>query len=325
MVQSWIDKPDLLPTLAEALHKHGMTLMVEIPALKGNSTGKMGYELERAIMTAVVFWAELGVDGISILGLETFSGDPFLPGNIQTWKAKFNQYGSSPNTKILCGPSLLPHNIEMISPRVEGSDTSPAFVGIQSLGLLDATVKVGTDELNESIIETVDAATKWDLAPSQPWIHWSVEGDQEELSNAEMAFLMFLPGTVSLQVLPQENEELVRRFTSIRAAAVPVFMNGNYKKCHGHCTSYKEKEINHAVHVKENGLVFIERHFSRRHRFMVITNMGSANVSLSNISSLYTGGDVILDTSNLEREESYVGFRDLILSAMQAYVIKFPK
>lgn len=323
VVQAWIEQPELLPSLAKVLHSQGMTLMVEIPALQDNSTGKMSYELERAVMTAVVFWAGLGVDGISIVGLEQYSGDPFLTGNIQTWKAKFEQYGNTPNLKILCGPSLLPHNIELVSPAVEGEEVSAAITGIGSFGLLDAAVRL--DQVNGEIIDSVAEITKWDLAPSQPWIHWAVEGERKELTHAEMAFLMFLPGTVSLQGLPYEQEELVKRFTSIRATAVPVFMNGNYKTCHGHCTKYREKEVNHAVYVKENGLVLIERHFSRRNRYMVVANMRSSNVSLSSISSLYTGGDVILDTSNLEVDGSFVDFKDAELSGMQAYVIKFPK
>merc|ERR1719228_1806275 len=116
--------------------------MVEIPAMQGNSTGRMEYQLERAIMTAIVYWAQQGVDGISMIGLERFSGDTFLPGNIRTWRAKFEQYGTSPNTKILCGPFLLPHNIEAASPAIDGEEEeSAAFTGIASLDLLDATVR----------------------------------------------------------------------------------------------------------------------------------------------------------------------------------------
>ena len=58
---------------------------------------------------------------------------------------------------------------------------------------------------------------------------------------------------------------------------------------------------------------------------MVIANMRSENVSLSSISSIYSGGDLIIDTSNLEVDGSYVDFKDAELSGMQANVIKFPK
>ena len=74
---SRVSQPELLPTLVQDLHNAGMTLMVEIPAFSGNTTGMMDYLLERAIMTAVVTWAQHGVDGISIVGLENFSRDQF--------------------------------------------------------------------------------------------------------------------------------------------------------------------------------------------------------------------------------------------------------
>ena len=326
---SRISQPELLSTLALELHSANMTLMVEIPAFQGNALdGKMDYVLERAIMTAVVTWAQNGVDGISIVGLERFSRDSFLPGNVRTWSRKLQQYGTSPNTKILAGPSQLPSNIEEKFPAVEGDDElSAAFTGIQSFNLLDATLNLGSKELTSGIVDAVAQAAMWDLAPSQPWINWALQGKEaDQLSNAELAFLMFLPGTVSLGQV-HWNEDLVERLAKIRAAAVPIFMNGNYKTCHGHCTNFAEKELNHVVHVLENNLLLLERSFSRRNRYMVVANVGTSNSSLHDVSKLFAGGELILDTHNPGREEEgqYIDFKDAELSGMQAYVIKFPK
>jgi len=334
LAKSRISQPEFLSTLALDLHNAGMTLMVEIPAFQGmNSTdGKMDYSLERAIMTAVVTWAEFGVDGISIVGLEHFSRDPFLPGNVRTWSTKFQQYGTSPNTKILAGPTQLPNNIEANFPAEEGDyELSAAFTGIQSFNLLDANLKLGSEELTSAIVDAVGQAAKWDLAPSQPWINWALQGKEgDKLSNAELAFLMFLPGTVSLggqMHWDEDYEDLVTRLAKIRASAVPVFMNGNYKTCHGHCTNFAEKELNHVVHVLEHNLLLLERSFSRRNRYMVVANVGTTNSSLHDVSKLFAGGELILDTHNPGREEEghYVDFKDAELSGMQAYVIKFPK
>jgi hypothetical protein len=323
VVEERISEPEKLPRLAEELHRQGLTLMVEIPAMSANTTGRMEYELERAVMTAVVYWAERGVDGISIMGLENFSEDPFLPGNVQTWSSKFDQYGTSPNTKVLSGPLLLPHRMEAHTPG-EGEEDSLAYTGIRDFSLLDTTLRLGTAELNQAIVGAVAEAAVWDLAPSQPWINWNLDGEHEELNNAELAFLMFLPGSVSIRGL--QSEDLVQRLAAIRAAAVPVFMNGNYKTCHGHCTSYKEKELNHVVHVLENDLLLLERSFSRRNRYMVVANLGTGNVSLHDASKLYAGGEVVLDTLNLDRQQGdFVNFKDAELSGKQAYVIKFPK
>ena len=320
LAASRISSPSLVASLAEELHGEGMTLMVEIPAMQDTATGKMDYLLERAIMTAVVLWAERGVDGISIVGLDRFSADPFLPGNVKTWSDKLSQYGTSHNTKILSAPSLLPHNIEAASLGGDEED-SAAFTGIRSFSLLDASLKLSEPT---SLIDSVSAAVRWDLAPSQPWINWGVEGHHRQLTNAELAFLMFLPGTVSLEVRQASSEELVERLAAIRAAAVPVFMNGNYKSCHSHCTSYREKEVNHAVHLLDD-MLLLERHFSRRNRYMVVANLGPGNSSLSAVGSLYSGGELLLDTANLDRAGEYVSFKEAELEGMQAYVIKFPK
>jgi len=323
---SRVSQPELLPTLVQDLHNAGMTLMVEIPAFSSNTTGMMDYLLERAIMTAVVTWAQHGVDGISIVGLEHFSGDHFLPGNIGTWSRKFQQYGTSPNTKILAGPTLLPRNIEAISPTMEGNeDVSAAFTGIQSFNLLDATLNLGGEGLTSAIVDAIAEETIWDLAPSQPWINWALQGKEgNQLNNAELAFLMFLPGTVSLGEM-HSDEDLVERLAKIRAAAVPVFMNGNYKTCHGHCTNFAEKEVNHVVHVLDDNLLLLERSFSRRNRYMVVANLGPTNSSLHAVSKIYAGGELILDTHSPGTENQYVDFKDAELSGMQAYVIKFPK
>ena len=327
---SRISQPELLSTLALELHSANMTLMVEIPAFQGNALdGKMDYVLERAIMTAVVTWAQNGVDGISIVGLERFSRDSFLPGNVRTWSRKLQQYGTSPNTKILAGPSRLPSNIEAEFPTAEGDEeVSAAFTGIQGFNLLDTTLNLGSEKLTSEIVDAVAKAAMWDLAPSQPWINWALEGKEvDQLSNAELAFLMFLPGTVSLGQV-HWDEDLVERLAKIRAAAVPIFMNGNYKTCHGHCTNFAEKELNHVVHVLENNLLLLERSFSRWNRYMVVANVGTTTSSLHDVSKLYAGGELILDTKNPAREEEeslYVDFKDAELSGMQAFVMKFPK
>lgn len=328
LAKARVSQASLLPSLATELHGVGMTLMVEIPAFYGNATeGKMDYLTERAVMTAVVFWAESGVDGISIVGLDQFSSDPFLADNIQTWIGKFEQYGTSPNTKVLSGPVLLPANIE--AGATEDGDSTAAYTGIQSFSLLDASLLLGTEERNEAMVEAVAQATRWDLAPSQPWINWAVKGKHgEELSNAELAFLMLLPGTVSMTGLQEDlvaAEDLVQRLTDIRAAAVPIYMNGNYKTCHGHCTSFKEKELNHKVQVLENNLLLLERSFSRRNRYILVANLGPTNASLAGVAKAYSGGDLVLDTRNLSRTEEWVDFKEAELSGMQAYVIKFPK
>merc|ERR1719268_179741 len=128
-----------------------------------------------------------------------------------------------------------------------------------------------------------------------------------------------------MDLLNQENQLLVSKLIAIRKAAVPILMNGNFKTCHGHCDGTPDKEINYKVHVFENNVLLMERHFNRRNRYMVIANLGSHNTSLSEVSSLYSGGDVILDTSDLMKESTFVKLKDAVLERSHAFVIKFPK
>ena len=106
-------------------------------------------------------------------------------------------------------------------------------------------------------------------------------------------------------------------------------MNGDYRPCRGRCRpgEKKEKESNHAIHVLSGGrLVLLERHFTRRHRYMVVANMADGAVELAGVAKLYSGGEVVLDTADTERAAGeLVKFKDATLEGRQAFVIKFPK
>jgi hypothetical protein len=150
------------------------------------------------------------------------------------------------------------------------------------------------------------------------------------LNDAEIAFHMLLPGTLNLQLsaldlLNEDNQLLISKLIAIRKSAVPILMNGNFKTCHGHCDGSSEKEVNYKVNVFEDNLLLLERHFSRRNRYMVIVNLGNYNASLLEVSSLYSGGDMILDTSDLKKESEFVKFKDAVIDSNEALVIKFPK
>jgi hypothetical protein len=194
-----------------------------------------------------------------------------------------------------------------------------------------------------------NTASKWDSAPSQPWINWNVKTPQVAPNNAELAFQLFLPGTVTVQASTsmwhktgdlsqgQETSAVQNRslsidstlveLISIRHSAVPVYMNGNYRTCHGDCDSHEiQKETNHKIHVFSQNLLLLERNFNRRNRYMVIANMNDQEVGLEEVGDLYSGGEIILDTSHTTpQNEQFVKFKTTKLKAQQAYVIKFPK
>ena len=76
---------------------------------------------------------------------------------------------------------------------------------------------------------------------------------------------------------------------------------------------------------EDNNLLLLERNFNRRNRYMVIANNGDYNISLAHVSSLYSTGEVILDTTDLSKQPEFIKFKEESLSGHQALVIKFPK
>ena len=80
-----------------------------------------------------------------------------------------------------------------------------------------------------------------------------------------------------------------------------------------------------------NSLVLLERNFNRRNRYMVIANIADTNSSLADVASLYSSGDVILDTSyigdtsDLSSDPRQIKFKDADLPGKEALVIRFPK
>ena len=147
----------------------------------------------------------------------------------------------------------------------------------------------------------------------------------------KFAFHLLLPGTISIQLGEQnlnveDKRQLLSRLIELRKSSVPIFMNGNFKACHAHCDGPPDKVDNYRVHLMENNsLVLLEWTFNRRNRYMVIANIAAPNSSLVKVASLYSGGEVILDTTDLAAQPRPIKFKDADLPGWEALVIKFPK
>ena len=338
-----------LPSLADILHQNGMQLVVEIPVMEVVARdGMMTLHLIQNVTLAIKDWAERGVDGISLLGLEQFARDPYFSVTAANWKVNFNKYGTSPYQKILSASHLLPQKLEEVHLEAAGSSAAPeddsfsravhtsGYDGIASFELLDATLSLGEASLGSEEADLdglVANIARWDHAPTQPWISWSLSASEAGLSlnEAELALNMLLPGTVSLKrdgldLSSNYTRSILAKLSAIRRASVPIYMNGNYKTCHAHCDGEVEKVDNYNVHTSSNSsLLMLERNFNRRNRYMVIANLGEVEAELEVVASLYSTGDVILDTSNIDREPESIKFKETQLAAKQALVIKFPK
>jgi len=324
---------------ASKMHDNEINLIVEIPVHDNETLSEsMGFDLEQRITKAIVFWAKLEIDGISLSGLEHYAKDPYLQQNIETWKSKFNQYGKSPNSKILTSSYLLPENVQKLNTHMledEEIAQTKGYENIKDFSLLEAELSLEPEADKQVMKEAIKNAAKWDFAPTQPWIDWKLSN--RKFSKAQLAFLYFLPGTISVSMTVEDLvnpdgdwSELTSKLTEIRNNAVPIYMNKNFKTCHSHCHGDNERETNFAVHIIDDNLVLIERFFSRRNRYMVVSNFGSTNTSLINVSNLYSGGEVILHTepsspTNSPPETQFIKFKDASLASEQAIVIKFPK
>jgi len=137
---------------------------------------------------------------------------------------------------------------------------------------------------------------------------------------------MFLPGTINLNSLEKTNlhSEQLSNMTAVRSMATPIYMNGNYKRCL--CGEGFSKETNYILHHPIKHVVQLERFYSRRNRYVMVSNFGPKDETLSVIGKTYTGGDLVLDTSQEMAElNTYVLFKDLVLGSGQAIVVKIPK
>ncbi len=58
------------------------------------------YNISRAIQ----FWAGVGVDGISLLGLDQYGADPFILDALLTWNSNFEQFAASASASAASPP-----------------------------------------------------------------------------------------------------------------------------------------------------------------------------------------------------------------------------
>jgi len=137
---------------------------------------------------------------------------------------------------------------------------------------------------------------------------------------------MLLPGTINIDNINENPPDLgqLQNLTSLRMVAVPIHMNGNYK--HSNCEDGTTKETNYIIHHPLKDVVQLERFYSRRNRYVLVANFGSDAQHLEVVAKIYTGGEIVIDTSKLiPGLNTHVHFKDMVLESGQAVVVKIPK
>ena len=144
--------PSLVSELAGALHSANLSLLVDLPTYSANRTVEP--ELDFKITKAIQFWAGHGVNGISLVGLETYAaGDRFVSERVAAWSTDFEKYSHDDvSQRILVASYHFPEAVhaassaQAASGTKEGEDTgisSEAKEALAGFGLLEAVLDQG--------------------------------------------------------------------------------------------------------------------------------------------------------------------------------------
>uniref|UniRef100_A0A0K2UDH0 Uncharacterized protein n=1 Tax=Lepeophtheirus salmonis TaxID=72036 RepID=A0A0K2UDH0_LEPSM len=313
----------------QELHDHDINLIVEIPVIGDVANDKeywieavLSLELQHTVANCIKFWVQRGVDGIILRGLNHFSSDTWIGDAVSDWRTVMAKYGTSSTNKILVT-------------EVEFAEKIGDESLIKKMDLLDASLQIPESHFEMlSALEKMYNITSWDTSLEHPWINWNLKSVRP-LSNAILALQFMLPGTINvLREDIESSSSIFKELTSLRKESVPIYMNGNYRRCN--CLELFEKEINFEFHLHKDGILQMERFYNRRNRFVYVGNFGgNGTLGLDSVAKIYSGGYVQIHTgrgtdfgnaSNINSTRgNYAEFKDISLEPGEAIVMKLPK
>ncbi len=326
----------MLRSFLDVTHRLNRTVMTHVRIVGRKSELEKGFmtvDLEYAVAKVIEFWANLEVDGLFLDGLEHFAGDPFIASSIKKWDDVFAKYGpgGGRNRRILMTSYRFAHELA-----VRGNEGSNE--AITHFQLLDAELELATQSNNISALsERVMNISTWDAIEGRPWINWNLESNDGEVAvtKAHLAFQFFMPGTVSVDSTDITSNDMYANSTiadkgsldqlsRVRAVAVPIFMNGNYRRCDCDPTGF-EKETNLAMRAAGADLVQMERFYSRRNRYLLVANFGSSGAGLQAVADMYSAGELLVDTTGDLEVGVQQDIDEVVLQPGHALVFKLPK
>ncbi len=341
-----------LISLVNYMHDLNMTLVVQIAATERE--GKRDTEeLAHSITKAIRYWAKIGTDGIFLDGLEHFVDEQLFDTYLGVWNDVFKKYARTKNrSAFMCSYDFIRVLEKKYEERNDGGDSFNKVLGYFSL--LDTTLDLDSRNIAEISRDVLEAAV-WGMAEGRPWINWNMRLAGRSvglpLTKAHLAFQFFLPGTISVEATadrngsagghgvpgdvpsPAADSATLRNLTRVRTIAVPIFMNGNYRRCECPDRGGYEKESN--LVLKEvgeggegeaggRGLVQMERFYSRRNRYVLVANFGEEETGLEAVAELYSYGELLVDTTGKKKKQE-VYIKEMKLAPGHAFVIKLPK
>lgn len=307
--------------LVNAVHDANLTLMVEIPvvgSLNETDKGALTLDLEHAVSKNIQFWSQLGTDGIYLKGLEHFGTDAWVAQSVQNWRMILDKFGNSHGKRVLMTSYKFAHNIYE-------HNNEGAKEALQNIELLDATINIEESNLAE-LTQEVAKIAEWDAIEGRPWINWNMRFLQNlHLNHAALAFQLLLPGTISVSNHLNDtlSNQTLKNLTAIRTLAVPIYMNGNYKRCE--CKEGTTKETNFILRDPFGDVLQLERFYNRRHRFVLVANFGDEEASLESVGKVYSVGQIAMDTSGTHLTNEDVSIRTISLAPGHALLFKLQK
>ena len=244
-----------------------MTFMIHVPVVgKANETerGALSLDLEQAVARAIRFWAAHGADGIFLDGLEHFGSDRWVGTYLSSWDSVFRKYGTTDKRRILMASYRFIRGLT-------ASENEAAAEAMEHIGLLDAHLDLDAGNVT-ALSRQIEQISAWDATEGRPWINWNLQ--TSPTTKAALAFQLLLPGTITVRdefvagnVTAESSKTVVeegtlKNLTRIRTVAVPILMNGNYRRCE--CDEGHTKESNFVVTkpVAGNPTVFKPNHFN---------------------------------------------------------------
>ena len=310
---------DQIRRFFQRVHATNLTIIIQVPVVSENST-TLDMELEHQVDYAIQFWIESGADGIFLDGLESFDVNIWVARKISYWHGLLDRYAINETlSKILMTSYKFAKDL---TEKVSEEDASEALAKIS---LLDANLDLDLKTNITHLEADMERITRWDTIKSRPWINWNLDTSTYPLNNAAVALQMLLPGTINLKEAVAENQNALQNMTSLRALAVPIYMNGNYKRCD--CDEGLTKEVNYVISQPLEETIQLERFYNRRNRFVLVANFGGEDVNLGPVGQIYAGGELVLDTSKRlpVNNGEVVKFSLIELAPGEAIVIKLPK
>lgn len=331
-----------LRSLLALLERRNMSLVmdVHIDRLPGIDQDHISADSHQIVQDVLIYWIGLGVHGFHLKGLDRFAHQGDLWEYAAKWKTAADNLSSG----------LKQRRIFVVSSSFltlySSSDPRNSAAMRNQFDLVEHFVRI--DRL-DTLSEQIKDGVCWDNSAGSPWILWSLGGvNRTRLADVvhwrgrrvtvgPLMFLASLPGSVSIFYGDEiglsgtsymrwnaagfdDCVPTVGRLNEMRTHALPLYVNAVVKyDSNDHLQS---RSHNYICRVLANSTVVVERFYPRRHRYLVVSNLGPRNVT-HDLSNTYFGGQALVSSTGSKR--GYIRLQQLHMQPGEAVVLLLDK